>query len=126
MLQAHQARDYLFDVTNGERESRVSLAASAVLPLPGINDQNKDQCRGKKNCPAPTASTGGTCLSLVNTENASMPKVPCHLYLVNCFQQGSLEFDGPVGQCFSRFPTVSKRSLGRRRGGRGREEKSTG
>ena len=36
-----------------------------------------------------------------------MPKVPRHLHQVNCFQEGVLEFDGPMGQCFSRFPTVS-------------------
>ena len=30
LLQAQQVRDYLFGVTNGEREKRVSLAESAV------------------------------------------------------------------------------------------------
>ena len=39
-----------------------------------------------------------------------MPKFPRHFQQVNCFQEGRLEFDGPMGQCFSRFPTVSQRS----------------
>ena len=33
------------------------------------------------------------------------------------FQEGMLEFDGPMGQCFGRFPTVSSR----RRGGKEEE-----
>ena len=39
-----------------------------------------------------------------------MPKVPRYLHLVNCFQKGMLKLDGPMGQCFSRFMTVSQRS----------------
>ena len=34
-----------------------------------------------------------------------MLKVPRDLHQVNCFQEGMLEFDGPMGQCFRRFPT---------------------
>ena len=44
-----------------------------------------------------------------------MPKVPRHSHQVNCFQQGMLEFEGPMGQCFSRFPTVSSRRRGEKR-----------
>ena len=44
-----------------------------------------------------------------------MPKVPRHSHQVNCFQQGMLEFEGPMGQCFSRFPTVSSRGRGEKR-----------
>ena len=39
-------------------------------------------------------------------------KVLRHLHLVNCFREGMLDFDGPMGQCFSRFLTVSQRSRG--------------
>ena len=39
-------------------------------------------------------------------------KVPRHCHQVNCFQQGMLEFDCPMEQCFSRFPTVSSRRRG--------------
>ena len=42
----------------------------------------------------------------------SVPKVPRHLHLVNCFQEDTLESDGPVRQCVSRFPTVSSRGRG--------------
>ena len=42
-----------------------------------------------------------------------MPKDPSHLHLVNCFKEGMLEFDGCMGQCFSRFLTISQRSRGR-------------
>ena len=73
--------------------------------------------KGKKKHPAPTVSTTGTCLPLVNIGNAPVAKVPRHLHQVNCFQEGMLEFDGPIGQCFSRFPTVSSR----RRGEKGRK-----
>ena len=62
---------------------------------------------GKTKRPAPTASTAGTCLSVVSIGNAPMPKVPQHLNLISCFQEGMLVFDGPLGHCFSRFPTVS-------------------
>ena len=55
------------------------------------------------------ASTAGTCLSGVDIRNVSVPKVPRHLYLVGCFQEGMLEQNGPMGQCFSRFMTVSQR-----------------
>ena len=44
-----------------------------------------------------------------------MPKVPRHLHQVDCLQEGILEFDGPMGQCFSRFPTVSSRRRGGKR-----------
>ena len=63
---------------------------------------------------AHTASTAGTCLSVVNIGNAPVPKVPRHCHQVNCFQQGMLAFEGPMGQCFSRFPTVSNRRRGKK------------
>ena len=61
------------------------------------------------------ASTAGTYLSVVDIGNAPVPKVPRHCHQVNCFQQGMLEFEGPMGQCFSRFPTVSSRKRGEKR-----------
>ena len=70
---------------------------------------------GKKKRPALTASTAGTYLSVVDIGNAPVPKVPRHCHQVNCFQQGMLEFEGPMGQCFSRFPTVSSRKRGEKR-----------
>ena len=69
----------------------------------------------KKKCPALTASTVGTYLSMVNIGNAPVPKAPRHCHQVNCFQLGMLEFEGPMGQCFSRFPTVSSRRRGEER-----------
>ena len=63
---------------------------------------------GAKKRPAPTASTVGTCLSVVNIGKAPVPKDPQHLYLDNCFQEDVLEFDGSMGQCFSRFLTISQ------------------
>ena len=45
----------------------------------------------------------------------SMPKVPRHLHQVNCFQEGMLELDSPMGQCYSRFPTVSSGRRGDKR-----------
>ena len=62
--------------------------------------------------PASNARRAGTCLSVAGIGNAPMPKGPRHLHLVNCFQEDMLEFDGPVGQCFSRFPTGSQRRWG--------------
>ena len=53
-------------------------------------------------------------LSVVNFGNAPVPKVPRHLHQVNYFQEGMLEFDGPMGQCFSRFPTVSSSRRGKK------------
>ena len=50
-----------------------------------------------------------------------MSKVPRHHHPVNCFQEDMLEFDDAIGQCFSRFPTVSQRNGGGR--GRGRAER---
>ena len=50
---------------------------------------------------------------MVNIRNASVPNVPRHLHIDNCFQEGMLQFEGPMGQCFSRFLTVSQRSRGR-------------
>ena len=68
---------------------------------------------GNKKRPVPTASTAGIYLSVINIENALVLKVPWHLHLVNCFQEGMLEFGGPMGQCFSRCLTVSHRSRGK-------------
>ena len=97
------------------------LVSCAGLPFHGIYGQRtitNEEVEKKR--PAPTASTAGTCLSVVNIRNASMPKIPRHLHLVNCFQERMLEFDGPMGQCFSRFLTVSQRS----RGERGKRERN--
>ena len=44
-----------------------------------------------------------------------MPNVPRHCHQVNCFQKGILEFEGPMRQCFCRFPTVSSRRRGEKR-----------
>ena len=84
-------------------------------PLPILRPKNNDQYRGKKNRPALAASTAGTYLSVVNIENAPVPKVPRHCRQINCFLQGMLEFEGPMGQCFSRFSTVSSRRRGEKR-----------
>ena len=98
---------------NGER---LLLAACVGLPFSRyLRPKNNDQYRGKKKRPAPTSSTAGTCLSVVNFGNAPVPKVPRHLHQVNSFQEGMLEFDGPMGQCFNRFPTVSRRRRGEKR-----------
>ena len=53
-----------------------------------------------------TKKGAGTCLSVVNFGDAPVPKVPRHLHQVNCFKEGMLELDSPMGQCYSRFPTV--------------------
>ena len=41
-----------------------------------------------------------------------MSKVPRHHHPVNCSQEDMLGFDDAIGQCFSRFPTVSQRNRG--------------
>ena len=106
-----------FLCTNGEMENGYCSQHALDYLSPDICGQRTMTIRGKRKRPAPTASTAGTCLSVVNFGNAPMPKVPRHLHQVNCFQEGMLEFDGPMGQCFSRFPTVSSRG----RGGKGRK-----
>ena len=51
------------------------------------------------------------------TENVSpMPKDARHLHVVNCSQEGVLEFNSHMRQCFSKFLTVSKRAVGARGG----------
>ena len=81
-LQAQQWRDYVFGVTNGERAKRLLLAACAGQSFPSICGQWTMTRKGqKKKRPAPTASTAGTCLSVVNIGNATQSKVPWHLYL---------------------------------------------
>ena len=119
LLQAQQVRNYIFGVINGEREKWVLTAVYYLSRY--LRPKNNDQCRSKKKRPARTASTAGTCLSVVRIGDAPALKVPRHLHHVNCFKDGMLEFGVPVGQCFSRFPTVSQRS--RRRGKR---KKGTG
>ena len=64
-------------------------------------------------------------MSVANIGNAPMPKVLRHLHLVNSFQEGMLVFDGPMGQCFSRFPTILRRS-GREWEREGKSKKGTG
>ena len=48
LLQAKQVWDYLFGVTNEEREKSFSLAASAGLSIPGIYDQRTMSKEEKK------------------------------------------------------------------------------
>ena len=83
----------------------------ARLSFPGIYGLRTMTNEGtNKKRPAPTVGTADTCLSVVNIRSTTMPKVPRHPHLVNCFQEGMLKFDGPMGQCFGRFPIVSQRS----------------
>ena len=96
-----------FQCNKWGREKRVSLAASALLSFTGIHGRRTMTNEGSK----PTASTAGTCLSVMNIRNAPMPNIPRHLHLGNCFQDIQ-EFDSLMGQCFSRFPTVSQRNRG--------------
>ena len=67
--------------------------------------------RGKKKRPAPTASTGGTCLSVVNIGNVPVPNVPRHLHLVNCIQEGMLEFEKKACVPVSLKEFIMSRSL---------------
>ena len=73
----------------------------------------------KKKCPAPTASTAGTCLFVVNFGNAPVPKVPRDLHQVNCFQEGMLEFEVPWGSVSADFRQFKV-------GGEGKRKKDTG
>ena len=58
LLQAQQALYYLFDVTNGKKEKKISLVASARLSFPVIYGQRTMTNEGgKRKHPAPTAST---------------------------------------------------------------------
>ena len=100
---------------NGER---LLLAACVGLSCGRyLRPKTNDQIRDKKKRTAPTASTAGTYLSMVNFGNAPVPKGPRYLHHINCFQEGMLDFGGPMGQRFSRFLTVSSR----RRGEKGRK-----
>ena len=99
----------LFQCTNGEMENGYCSQHVLGYLFPILRPKNNDHQRGKKKRPALTASTAGIYLSEVNIGNAPVPKVPRHSHQVNSFQQGMLEFEGPMGQCFSRFPTVSSR-----------------
>ena len=76
---------------------------------------NIDQCGAKKKRPAPTASTAGTCLSVVNIGNATVPKVPRHLYLVSCFQEGMLEFGDLMGSVSADFRPLQVWGEGKKR-----------
>ena len=97
------------------------LAAKADLSIPGIYGQRIKTNEGaKKKCPAPTASTVGSCGQYRQRSNA---KRSTAANLINCIQEGMLELDGHVGQCLSRFPTVSERSWGEWGQGEGEEEK---
>ena len=55
-------------------------------------------------------------MSVVNIGNA--PLLPRHLHLVNCFQEGMLEFDGPMDSVSADF-----RPLHREVGGEGKKRK---
>ena len=70
LLRAQRMLDYLFSVS---------------IARPMTNE-------GAKTCPAPTASTAGTYLSVVDIG----PRVPRHLQEVNCSLEGMLEFDFPM------------------------------
>ena len=62
-------RDYLYGVSNGEWEKKVSLAASAGLSFPGIYGQRTMTSEGTETS-VHTASKADTCLSVVNIGNA--------------------------------------------------------
>ena len=88
-----------------------------LFPILATKDQwpIKGQKIKKKHL-APTASTAGTCLSVISKGNDPMSKVPRHLHQVNCFQEGMLAFDGPktvFQQIFDSFTD----NLGRGDGG---------
>ena len=104
-----------FLCTNGEMENGYCSQHVLDYLFPDICGQRTMTKGGKKKRPVPTASTAGTCLSVVNIGDAPMPKVPRHLPQVNCFQEGMLELDSPMGQCYSRFPTVSSGRRGEKR-----------
>ena len=102
-----QVRDNFFVHKWGNGERLLLTACVGLSFSRYLRPKNNDQKRGKKKRPVPTASTAGTCLSVVSFGDAPVPKVPRHLHQVNCFQEGMLELDSPMGQCYSRFPTVS-------------------
>ena len=101
-----------FPCTNAETGNGCCSRHVLGYLFPILRAKNNAQFRGKQKHPAPTANTTGTYLSMVNIGNAPVPKVPRHCHQANCFQQGMLEFEGPIGQCFSRFPIVSSRRRG--------------
>ena len=101
-----QALDYLFGITNGDRE-KVSLAASAGLSFPSIYIlMTKEQwpMKGQKET-SRTYCKRSWLLSVFGQyrEDAPLSKVPRHLHLVNCFQEGMLEFDGSYWAVFQQM-----------------------
>ena len=76
LLQSQQVLDYLFGVTNGEREKKYRLQKVLGYLFPVFYGQRsmtneggggvRGGGGGKKKRPAPTASTAGTWLSVVN------------------------------------------------------------
>ena len=145
--------DYLFGVTNGEREKRVSLAASAELSILGIYGQGQLPMKGLKKTSRTYCkhsrhlSVGGECRTIYSrylrpgtmTNEGAKRNVPhllqaqqalvcwwsvsetlkCQNFLVKCFHEGMLEFDGPMGavfqQIFDRFTEKWERGWGRGR-----------
>ena len=120
-----QLRDYLFAVTNGKREKRLTLAAGAGPSFSGIYGQRTMPHGGAKKKKKKKKKERNV-LHLLQAQQAlvclwSISKtLPCQKFHGNGFQEGMLESDGPMGQCFSRFPTVSQRG----EGGGGEEEGS--
>ena len=53
-----------------------------------------------------------------------MPKVPRHLHRVNCFQEGVLEFDGPIGSVSADFRQFQVGGEGKKEARYGTDKKS--
>ena len=108
LLQAQQTLSYLFGVTNGEREKRVSLNSCK------LSQQKKKKVR---NVPLLLQAQRGHLFACGHHwKDAPMPKDARHLHVANCSLEGVLEFDSHMRQCFSKCLTVSKRGVGARGG----------
>ena len=80
------------------------IAAKEQCPLKGQKETSRTYCKHSRH------------LSVCGQyRKRSSAKISRHCHQVNCFQQGMLEFEGPMGQCFSRFLTVSSRRRGEKR-----------
>ena len=106
MLQAQQVWYYLFGLTNGA----IAHALDYLLTIFTAKEQTMTNEGAKRNVPhLVQAQQAPVCLWSIS-ETLRCQKLHG---LVNCFQEGMLGFDGPLGQCFSKFLTVSQRSRGR-------------